>query len=368
MSNRLSVFLFILGILFVLGVAYVGFAQKKAIQTPSVKIDKTQKDATLLTTVAENLEIAWALVFLPDGRILFAERPGRVRIIDAKRILSSNPAAVINDVKHAGEGGLLGITIHPDFSANRFVYLYYTYSNINGNALNRVARFEFRSEKLQNQKIIVDNIPGASNHNGGRIKFGPDGFLYIATGDVQNPSLAQNTNSLAGKILRVTDDGKPAPGNPFNNTIYSYGHRNPQGLSWDENGNLWETEHGPITLDELNIIEEGKNYGWPVITGDQKQNGMETPILNSGLDTWAPSGTAFLNGSIFFAGLRGQALFEYDIKNKKLTAHLKNKLGRIREVVVGPDNSLYITTNNRDGRGIPNSTDDKILRINPAKL
>lgn len=318
-----------------------------------------QKDSPRLKTIATNLQIPWALVFLPDNSILFTERPGRVRIIDNKGNLNPNPAAIIDDVKHQGEGGLLGITIHPDFSANRFVYLYYTYSNINGNTLNRVVRFEFEDNKLQNQKIIVDGIPGASNHNGGRIKFGPDGFLYITTGDAQNPSSSQNINSLAGKILRVTDE---------RSEVFSFGHRNPQGLAWNKDGKLWATEHGQSALDELNIIEKGKNYGWPLITGNQTRDGMETPILNSRSDTWAPSGTAYLNGSIFFAGLRGQALFEYNINNKTLTPHLKRELGRIRDVVVGPDNLFYITTNNRDGRGTPDATDDKIIRVNPAKL
>lgn len=335
--------------------------------TLAAYFNPAQESAPRLSILAANLEIPWTLVFLPDKSILFTERPGRVRIIDSKNNLNPDPATV-DDVKHQGEGGLLGITIHPDFPSNHFVYLYYTYSNINDNTLNRVVRFEFENNKLQNQKIIADNIPGASNHNGGRIKFGPDGFLYITTGDAQEPSLAQDTNSLAGKILRVTDEGKPVTGNPFNNFVYSYGHRNPQGLAWDENGRLWATEHGQSALDELNLIEKGKNYGWPAIQGNQKQDGMEMPVLNSNSDTWAPSGTAFLNGSIFFAGLRGQALFEYKIGSKTLIPHLKGELSRIREVVVGPDNLLYITTNNRDGRGTPDTTDDKIIRINPTKL
>lgn len=359
----------------VLSIVYINFSQKRTVQSLLVKVGETQKDIPRLTTLAVNLEIPWALVFLPaspqggpDKSILFTERPGRVRIIDNKGILNPNPVAVINDVRHQGEGGLLGITIHPDFSNNHFVYLYYTYSNINNNTLNRVVRFEFEGNKLQNQKIIVNGIPGASNHNGGRIKFGPDGFLYITTGDAQEPSFSQNKNSLAGKILRMTDEGKPAPDNSFSNSVFSLGHRNPQGLAWDKDGKLWATEHGQSALDELNIIEKGKNYGWPIIDGNQMQNGMESAIIHSNSDTWAPSGTTYFNGSIFFAGLRGQALFEYNIESKTLTPHLKGEIGRIREVVVGPDNLLYITTNNRDGRGVPDSTDDKIIRVNPSKL
>ncbi|MBF8249463.1 MAG: Quinoprotein glucose dehydrogenase [Candidatus Levybacteria bacterium] len=375
MSNKKWTLLIILGVLLILSIAYINFSQKiqpqTTINTPaldSAGVNEVKVSVPRLSTVSANLEVPWVLVFLPDRSILFTERPGRIRIIDSTGNLNPNPVAAINDVLAQGEGGLLGITIHPDFFNNHFVYVYYTYSNINDNTLNRVVRFEFENNKLLNKKIIVDRIPGASNHNGGRIKFGPDKFLYITTGDAQEPSLAQNINSLAGKILRVTDEGKPAPGNPFNNAVFSFGHRNPQGITWDNNNILWATEHGSSTLDELNIIEKGKNYGWPTIQGNQKQNGMEISILNSGSDTWAPSGTAYFNGSIFFAGLRGQALFEFKIKDKKLIPHLKGEIGRIREVVVGPDNLLYITTSNRDGRGIPDATDDKIIRVNPAKL
>lgn len=374
MSNK-KLILVILGFLLLFGIIYVNSLQKRITQIPLAEINEVPEAAPRLSTLATDLEIPWALAFLPaspqggpDRSILLTERPGRVRIIDSQGVLSPNPVAVISDVKHQGEGGLLGITIHPDFSSNNFVYLYYTYSNDSNNTLNRVVRFEFKNNKLENQKIIVDGIPGASNHNGGRIKFGPDKLLYITTGDSQQPSLSQNTNSLAGKILRVTDEGQPAPDNPFGNFTFSFGHRNPQGLTWDESNKLWATEHGPSTLDELNIIERGNNYGWPAITGNQTQIDMETSIINSGSDTWAPSGAAYYKGSIFFAGLRGQALFEYKIGDKKLIPHLKGEIGRIREVVVGPDNLLYITTNNRDGRGIPDSTDDKIIRVNPIGL
>ena len=315
---------------------------------PSPTIQKTPetKDIPLLTTVAENLEVPWALAFLPDKSILFTERAGRVRLIDKDGQLNPNPIAQIEDVKQIGEGGLHGIALHPNFLNNHFVYVYYTYGqNIIGTQ-NRVARFRYDQSTFKEKTIIVDAIPGALFHDGGRIKFGPDNFLYITTGDAQNPSLAQEINSLAGKILRVTDDGKLAPGNPFNNLVYSYGHRNPQGITWDKDGRIWETEHGSSAKDELNSIEVGKNYGWPIIQGDEQKLGMETPILNSGSDTWAPAGAAFLNDSIFFGGLRGQALYEVTIENQKteLKEHFKGEFGRIRDVVIGPDNMLYITT------------------------
>lgn len=341
--------------------------------TPSTPIteNKNLQDIPLLTIVAENLEVPWALVFLPDGSMLVTERPGRVRLIDNNGNLNPSPIAQIEDVRQLGEGGLHGIAIHPDFPNNHFVYIYYTYGqNIIGTQ-NRVVRFRYDKRTLIEKTIIVDTIPGALFHDGGRIKFGPDKMLYITTGDAQNPSLAQDINSLAGKILRVTDSGKPAAGNPFNNFVYSYGHRNPQGITWSTTGNLYETEHGQSATDEFNFIEPGKNYGWPIIRGDQRQAGLESPFLHSGKDTWAPAGAAYLNGSIFFAGLRGQALYEAVIKNDQVTelkTHFKGEFGRIREVVVGPDNMLYITTSNRDGRGLPKPNDDKIIRVNPKKL
>jgi glucose/arabinose dehydrogenase len=269
----------------------------------------------------------------------------------------------------------LGIDLHPDFSENGFVYLYYTYRQAQSGTLNRVVRMAFEGGKLVNEQIILDAIPGASNHNGGRIKFGPDGYLYVTAGDAQSPSLAQDVNSLAGKIMRITDEGAPAPGNPFGNLVYSFGHRNPQGIDWDENGNLWSTEHGPSGFetgnDELNKIEAGKNYGWPEIRGTEVREGMEAPVLESGRnDTWAPAGLAHLNGKLYFTGLRGAALYEVSFDNGRpvLKEYFKNEMGRLRDVVAGPDGMLYLTTSNRDGRGIPKRGDDKILMINPYKL
>lgn len=373
------ILIFLITILIIIPVGfYVYKNQTKPttiISTPTPKID-VNKNVPRVSTVTENLEVPWALAFLPDGSMLVTERPGRVRLIDKEGTLKTRAFAELLDVKPIGEGGLLGIAIHPDFINNHFVYLYYTYGGDGEQTLNRVTRFKFDGETLTQQAIILDDIPGAPNHNGGRLKFGPDNFLYITTGDAQNPSLAQDRNSLAGKILRVTDDGKIAPDNPFNNPIYSYGHRNAQGLTWDSNGKLWATEHGrsgvASGLDELNLIEKGKNYGWPEIQGDQTRRDMVAPKINSGpFTTWAPSGAAFIDNSIFFAGLRGQTLYEAVIENDRVTKikeHFKGEFGRIREVVVGPDNMLYISTSNRDGRGNPVPTDDKIIRVNPKKL
>jgi glucose/arabinose dehydrogenase len=332
--------------------------------TPS----STSAPLPLATVVFNNLDTPWSIVFLPDNKILTTERNGKVRL-DGKQI------ATIEKSKEIGEGGLLGAAIHPDFSSNHFIYFYYTYAGSDQETKNKVVKMKLENDRLRDEQTIIDLIPGASNHNGGRIKFGPDKNLYITTGDAQNPPQAQDTNKLGGKILRVSDEGKPLTDNPFGNLVYSYGHRNPQGLAWDDKGQLYETEHGRSGivsgLDELNKIEKGKNYGWPTIQGDETKSNMERSVINSGATTtWAPAGLAFYKGSFYFGGLRGQALYKVKVINGKpeLNEYFKNEFGRIRDVVLGPDNMLYITTSNQDGRGIPKSEDDKVIRINPERL
>ncbi|OGE32118.1 hypothetical protein A2631_03300 [Candidatus Daviesbacteria bacterium RIFCSPHIGHO2_01_FULL_44_29] len=374
--------LLIRGVLAIIAIGILGFffsqnkISKPTPMTPSQSVTASSDNSvSAVSVIAQQLDTPWALAFLPDNSILFTERPGRIRFIDNSGKLDLTPITTVAGVKEIGEGGLLGLTLHPDFSTNHYLYLYYTYSSQGSDTLNRVVRMTYIDKKLSDEQIIIDKIPGAANHNGGRIKFGPDGYLYITTGDAENPSLSQNTKAMGGKILKVTADGKMAPGSPFNNLVYSYGHRNPQGLAWDKDGNLWETEHGrssPTGFDELNLIEKGKNYGWPTIQGDETKQGMITPKYNSGpTTTWAPAGTAYLNGSLFFGGLKGQTLYEAVIQKDQVTAlreYFTGEFGRIRDVVVGPDNLLYITTSNQDGRGTPGSTDDKIMKIDPAKL
>ena len=338
------------------------------INTPGVSLTKSPVVDSNDQIVANNLSIPWGLVFLPDKSVLFTERAGRVRQITPTGAVIENPLTTISDVKAVGEGGLLGITLHPKYSINHYAYLYYTYSTDGQNTLNKVVRYLYVNNSFQIDKVIVEKIPGNIFHNGGRLKFGPDGYLYITTGDSLNPSLAQNTSSLAGKILRVTDDGKPVAGNPFKSLVYSYGHRNPQGLAWDENGRLWETEHGNNAHDEINIINIGNNYGWPTIIGDQKAYGMITPVLTSGNETWAPSGAVYIKPFLYFAGLRSSSLFRYDTKTGKLDQFLKGKYGRLRDVVLGPDNFLYITTSNMDGRALTNLDGDKIIKVDPSTL
>lgn len=361
----------LLGIIVVTALGFLLTRQLNNPVSPTPTNQSERQGNLQAAVIAENLDTPWALAFLPDKSMLITERPGRVRLIDAQGNLQPTPVKTLENVQEIGEGGLLGIALHPNFPSNHYIYLYYTYSGDGGNTLNRVVRMTYKNNQLEDETIVVDQIPGASNHNGGRIKFGPDNYLYITTGDAQNPSQAQDTNSVAGKILRVSDEGKPALGNPFGNQVYSYGHRNSQGLAWDSQGQLWATEHGrsglQSGLDEINKIEAGKNYGWPVIQGDETREGMVTPYLQSGDITWAPSGAVFRGNSLFFAGLRGQTLYEavFSGGEIELREHFKGEFGRIREVVLGPDNSLYITTSNRDGRGNPQSTDDRIIKVSP---
>lgn len=319
-----------------------------------------------IEVVAKNLEIPWEVAFLPGGEILLTERPGRLLKIGRDRKI-----IVVSGVRHVGEGGLLGLILHPDFKTNNFIYLYFT-TEENGRLVNRVERYKLQNNTLTDRKMIIGGILGSSNHDGGRLAFGPDGYLYATTGDAERPNLAQDKNSLNGKTLRVAPDGSIPKDNPFGNAVYSYGHRNVQGLTWDKQGRLFATEHGQSRLDELNLIEKGKNYGWPVTQGDEQRQDMIAPIINSGPDeTWAPSGAAFINGSIFFAGLRGETLYEAAIENgnvETLKKHLQGEYGRLRTVVLGPDGFLYITTSNRDGRGTPQKDDDKLIRLNPKIL
>ena len=215
--------------------------------------------------------------------------------------------------------------------------------------------------------VIIDDIPGDWSHNGGRIAFGPDGNLYITTGDAWSADNAQDISSSGGKVLRLRDDGSVPDDNPFPGTpVYSYGHRNPQGITWDTDGNLWATEHGNTGLDEINLIVAGGNYGYPNSRGDTVLPGTIGPKLSSGEDTWAPSGITFSNGSLYFGGLYGQALYEAVLSGTsvvELKKHYHGEFGRIRAVVTGPDGALYFTTSNRDNRPSVQSGDDKIVRV-----
>lgn len=329
-----------------------------------------------IASIAQGLSIPWALDVLPDGALIFTERAGRVRLIDQQGNLLPEPLLSLGDVALAGEGGLLGIALHPDFTENRFVYLYYMARRERGAIANRVVRYrlEENGKILITPTVILDDIPAAAHHDGGRIAFGPDGMLYITTGDAEVKDNAQNLQSLAGKILRLRDDGTIPPENPFaGSPVWSYGHRNPQGLAWDRAGRLWATEHGPSAHDEINLIEAGKNYGWPLGSGENVPSGTVAPIRQSGSSTWAPSGAAISDDTLYFVGLRGQEVYALSLTEEggvsgEIRSSFAKQFGRIRAIVKGPDGYFYLLTNNRDGRGIPKSEDDQIIRLHPSAL
>ena len=333
--------------------------------SPPASLDRGQNEnqQESIEVLVSNLEVPWDIDFLPGGQMLVTERPGKLVLIDqAQHVIP------ISGVRQTAEGGLLGLAVHPEFASNHYIYLFLT-SQENGALVNRVERYRLSGNKVSDRTVILEGVRGNSVHDGGQLEFGPDKLLYITTGDSGQGNLAQDKNSLNGKILRIKDDGLIPEDNPFGNAVYSYGHRNPQGLAWDDKGQLWATEHGPsgidggTGMDELNLIEKGKNYGWPVIKGDAARQGMVTPVIQSGAnETWAPSGLAFYQGKLFFAGLRGQTLYEYDLHSGDLKKYFVKVYGRLRAVKAGPE-GLYITTSNRDGRGTPKAGDDKLILI-----
>jgi len=335
----------------------------------SFNTGKNEIDNTQIKTIANGLDTPWDLVFLPNNEILFTERQGNIKLLDK----SGNVSLITNiaGAKESGEGGLLGITLHPEFK--NYLYLYFTAGN-----KNQIVSYKFQNNILTQDRVIIDNIPGKLFHNGGRIKFGPDGKLYATTGDAQVENLSQDPSSLAGKILRLNDDGSIPEDNPISGSpVYSYGHRNPQGLAFDQDARLWATEHGSSAYDEVNRILPGKNYGWPDYKGDEAEEGFETPFVHSGRNTWAPSGAAIFENSLYFTGLRGTAVYKLSLDSttqtfanseRKVEEYLKNEFGRLRNISLGPDGYFYILTNNKDGRGKPVEEDDRLIRIAPDLL
>jgi glucose/arabinose dehydrogenase len=329
-------------------------------------------------TVLTGLEIPWSMAFAPDGRLFVTERPGRVRIVSLAQA-AAELALTLDDVYTVSEAGLLGLALDPDFAANRFVYLYYS-ARAGTGAVNRIVRFREVAGRLGERVMVLDNIPAAPIHDGGRLRFGPDGLLYATAGDASNPNLAQDAASLAGKILRITRDGTTPAGNRFSSPVYTWGHRNPQGIDWHPaSGDLWSAEHGQTGNDEINVILSGANYGWPRIEDGAAMPGMETPVVFF-TPAIAPSGASFYRGqrfpafadNLFVATLRGTHLLRLTIdpaSPRRIASQerlLEGTFGRLRDVVSGPDGYLYVSTNNRDGRGAPIATDDRILRLVPA--
>ncbi|MBI3004360.1 MAG: PQQ-dependent sugar dehydrogenase [Ignavibacteriales bacterium] len=336
-------------------------------------------------TVVAGLEIPWSLVFDPDGNLYFTERPGRLQVL-RKGETKPELVAEISGVVHRGEGGLMGLALHPAFERNRFIYLSLT-AHVKGDLSNKVVRYKLIDGKLADPSDVVPYLPASSVHNGCRIRFGPDAKLYVSTGDAADRELAQDKKSLAGKILRLNDDGSLPSDNPISGSaIFASGLRNPQGIDWHPTEKLlFETEHGPSGFDgpgggdEVNIIDAGKNYGWPVIHHKMKKPGMESPLLEYS-PAVAPASGAFYSGrafpsfknNFFFGCLRGQKIMRIIIdesnprKVVRQEALLEAEFKRIRDIAVGPDGYIYFSTSNRDGRASPFDSDDRILRIVPA--
>jgi glucose/arabinose dehydrogenase len=324
-------------------------------------------------TLVEGLEVPWSIGVLEDGSMYVTERPGRLVYVSRG---SKNVIASIT-VANVGEAGLLGLAVHPERSYE--VYLYSTHE-VGGYFVNRVSRVKVNTSKgyISDAKIVVDGIPGAVIHDGGRLRFGPDGMLYITTGDAARPELSQDLGSLAGKILRIEDDGSIPHDNPFpDNPIYSYGHRNPQGIDWHPpSGMLFSTEHGPVGRDELNIIKPGGNYGWPYVAGIGGSDKYLDPAIDFGPTSIAPSGSSFATtgpkevlNHLFIACLRGEGLVNVGVDPDGnvlgYSMLYKNVYGRLRDVVPHPEGGLLVSTSNRDGRGTPRKGDDKIIHLKP---
>jgi quinoprotein glucose dehydrogenase len=299
--------------------------------------------------VAEGLEVPWEIAWLPDGRALITERPGRIRMLDGT-LVAEVPVSAL------GEGGLMGLALDPEFESQPFVYLYFTTAE----GL-QLERWRFANDRLTREASLIDGvIEAGAIHDSGRIAFGPDDALYVTTGDAGNEPLAQDPDSLNGKYLRLTD----YRGGPVRPEIVSTGHRNPQGFDWEpETDRLISTEHGPAGFDEINEIEEGNNYGWPEVTGPD--HGDFTAPLRVYEESVAPSGATFFEGDFWFATLRGEALRRLSLDDESEEVLLDGEYGRLRTVRVGPDGALYVLTSNRDGRGSPADGDDRVLRLSP---
>lgn len=337
--------------------------------------------------VVGNLQVPWSIVWTPDGRMIFTERPGRVRVFENGR-LRPEPLFTVPDVEPRGESGLMSIVLHPQFATNHLLYLSYAYS-ASGQQV-RVVRYRETPAGFTERKVIIESIPAAQFHAGCRLRFGPDGKLYITTGDATQRDLAQRLDSLAGKTLRLNDDGTVPSDNPFvgqtnaRPEIWTYGNRNGQGIDFQPGTNLlFETEHGPSGFDgpgggdEVNILERGKNYGWPVIHHRATHEGMESPLLEY-TPACAPASGMFyrssvfaqFKGNFFFGCLVGERIIRVSLDGRRVVSQenlLEGKYGRIRDLAEGPDGYIYFSTSNRDGRGTPTSDDDRIMRLVPAK-
>lgn len=322
----------------------------------------------VVSTLAEDLESPWGAAVMPGGDLLVTSRDeGTITRVDAESGEKTEIGSVPG-VAPGGEGGLLGLAISPSFASDRQVYVYFTTASDN-----RIARLLYDEQKPAGQQLgapdtVLRGIPKGVIHNGGRIAFGPDKMLYAGTGETGETGLAQDKESLGGKILRMTPDGRPVHGNPeADSVVYSYGHRNVQGLAWDSEKRLWAAEFGQNTWDELNLIEPGKNYGWPEVEGKGGRPGFVDPVAQWRTTEASPSGIAYAQGSIWMAGLLGERLWRIPLSGTAPSADpqpfLEEEYGRLRTVVPAGGNKLWLLTSETDTRGTPESGDDKILQL-----
>ncbi|MET8681043.1 PQQ-dependent sugar dehydrogenase [Streptomyces sp. NPDC004647] len=315
-----------------------------------------------IKTVSSGWTIPWGMSWLPDGSALISERNSFKVFKLTQSGTRTQAGTVPNVVTTGGEGGLLGAAVSPNWNSDHYVF--FMHSAEDGN---RIARMTYDGTSLSGYTSLVTGIKKNKYHNGGRIKFGPDGYLYATAGDAQTQDLAQSKSSLNGKILRMTPEGKPAPGNPFGTLVYSYGHRNPQGLTWDAQGRLWSSEFGAGTYDELNLIEPGKNYGWPVCEGTCSTSGMTDPERQWPVGQASPSGVTYADGALYMAALRGERLWRIPVNGTSTgtpAAYYVNSYGRMRTVETLPGkNALWLSTTNADGNGGEPAGSDKVFRI-----
>ena len=327
--------------------------------------------ATVVGTLATGIDVPWGLARLPDGTVLVSARDSfriyRLDVATARLTRVGTVPGVVSNVAQQGEAGLLGVAVSPAFTRDHLVYAYYSTASDN-----RIAAIPWdpsapAGRQLGTPRVLVRSIPHNVHHDGGRIAFGPDGYLYATTGEAQQPALAQDRGSLGGKILRMTNAGRPAPGNPFGTLVWSYGHRNVQGIAWDAAGRLWASEFGDHSEDELNLIRPGRNYGWPQTEGRTSRAGITGPVAQWGPPQDSPSGIAIAQGSVWMAALRGQRLWRIPLDGRATAAtpqdFLVGRYGRLRSVLAVGSDTLLVTTSNRDGRQSPGAGDDRILLV-----
>ena len=341
--------------------------------TPSKPTDDTTSSVDkappkVVDTIATGLATPWGIGFLPNGDAVVTERDTRRVLVidgssyDVRQVGLIGAAVPLGD--QGGEAGLLGVAVSPEFERDHLLYFYLSTA-----ADNRIVKATLEHGRLGPTTVILDGIPNGFIHDGGRLAFGPDGYLYASTGETGEGELAQDRSTLAGKILRMTTDGDPAPGNPFpDSQIWTYGHRNVQGLAFDDADRLWASEFGADTYDELNLIVKGHNYGWPMVEGRGAGKGLTNPQVVWSTDVASPSGLAYLDGHLWLASLRGERLWRIDLHGAHAVDpvdYFVGTYGRMRTVVVTPDGQLWVSTSNRDGRGDPRAGDDRILLIDP---